>query len=581
MKQPGFRRYYEDELAYLRELGDAFSRANPRIAGMLSQRATDPDVERLLEGFAFLTGKLRQRLDEELPELSHGLLALLWPHYLRPLPAMSIVEFQPDPAGLPVVLPSGTAVAARPIEGTSCQFRVCGALTVVPVTLSAATLEDRPNGAVLSLTVTAAANADAAAAVAGGLRLYLHGERDARISPVLLRAVLRDMTALRASDGQRGVALAPRVRQVGFADDEALLPWPENSAPGYRLLQEYLAFPERFLFVDLPPLPATHGLSGPAITYTATLARPAGLPAPIGPQHIRLNCAPVINLFDTEADPIRPERGRIEYRVRPPTQRDPHARVYEIRRVRGFVQGQPAPVVFDAFETFRHAMPGGTGHFFRAHLRPATLGRGADVWLSFVDGADGALVPGADMVTADITCTNGQLVELVPIGGIDQHAAGSLATGRFRNITPVLPEVPPPFGSDALWRLVSGLARSLRPLDDVAMLRQLIASYDFRAVQDDQARRRLELLLGGLREVATEGFDTMVRGIPVRGREVRLTVDRGGFMGLGDVFLFATVFDAFLGVYGGLNSAWRLRVLEAQTNTEFLFPTRLGRTQAL
>ncbi|MDU3889721.1 MAG: type VI secretion system baseplate subunit TssF, partial [Serratia liquefaciens] len=42
------------------------------------------DVERLLEGFAFLTGRLRQKLDDELPELSHSLMHLLWPNYMRP-----------------------------------------------------------------------------------------------------------------------------------------------------------------------------------------------------------------------------------------------------------------------------------------------------------------------------------------------------------------------------------------------------------------------------------------------------------------------------------------------------------------
>ena len=37
------------------------------VAGLLAERSGDPDVERLLEGFAFLTGKLREKLDDELP----------------------------------------------------------------------------------------------------------------------------------------------------------------------------------------------------------------------------------------------------------------------------------------------------------------------------------------------------------------------------------------------------------------------------------------------------------------------------------------------------------------------------------
>jgi type VI secretion system protein ImpG len=577
----GTRNYYEDELAYLRELGDAFSRANPRIAGLLSQQATDPDVERLLEGFAFLTGKLRQRLDEELPELSHGILSLLWPHYLRPLPAMSIVEFAPDPSGAAVRLPSGTAVASRPVDGTACQFRTCGDVTLVPATMTDVTLEERAGSAMLTLSVTGIRSKSVAEFAGQGLRLFLNGARDARFGPMLLHSLLADLTRLTASDGSRSVNLPPSLTQGGFSDAEAVLPWPENSAPGYRLLQEHLSFPERFLFVDLPPLPPEHGLNGPTLTLSFTLSRRVELPRQLGSEHIRLNCVPVVNLFTVQADPIRPDQNHVDYRVRPPSSGSPHARVHAIEQMRGFVQGRPGHVTFEPFESFRHALPSAKGHFYRARSRPSVIGRGAEVWVSFVDGMDGSLVPQVDIVTVEVTCSNGQAAELVPIGGIDQRAVGSLATGAFRNITPVLPEVPPPLGGDTLWRLVAGLSRSLQPLDDIEALRTLIAGYDLRAVEDEQAHRRLELLLGGLREIATEGFDTVVRGLPARGRQVVLTVDRSGFAGLEDVFLFGTVFDAFLGVYAGLNTAYRLVVREVQTNTQFRFPTRAGRIPTL
>ncbi|WP_205895569.1 type VI secretion system baseplate subunit TssF, partial [Pseudomonas viridiflava] len=83
-----FNDYYQDELAALRHLGRRFSERNPALAPFLGQAGLDPDVERLLEGFAFLTGRLRQKLDDELPELTHSLMNLLWPNYLRPLPSV-------------------------------------------------------------------------------------------------------------------------------------------------------------------------------------------------------------------------------------------------------------------------------------------------------------------------------------------------------------------------------------------------------------------------------------------------------------------------------------------------------------
>lgn len=91
-----FNKYFQDELAAVRELGKEFAEKNPRLAPFLSVREQDPDVERLLEGFAFLTGRLRQKLDDELPELSHSVMSLLWPNFLKPVPSMSIIQFKPD-----------------------------------------------------------------------------------------------------------------------------------------------------------------------------------------------------------------------------------------------------------------------------------------------------------------------------------------------------------------------------------------------------------------------------------------------------------------------------------------------------
>src|SRR4030095_3561713 len=90
-----FNPYYQEELAYLREMGKEFAAAHPAVAHMLESSGADPDVERLLEGVAFLTGRVRQKLDDEIPELFQSLMSLLWPHYLRPVPSTSILQFTP------------------------------------------------------------------------------------------------------------------------------------------------------------------------------------------------------------------------------------------------------------------------------------------------------------------------------------------------------------------------------------------------------------------------------------------------------------------------------------------------------
>src|ERR1700761_1621235 len=147
------RAFYEDELAYLRELGGEFARANPKLAAFLGREAADPDVERLMEGFSFLVARLRQRLDDELPELSHALIRLIWPHYLRPIPPLTMLAFEAIPAATQstVRIPGGAQVRSRPIDGVSCAFATCHPLDVVPLAIAGAELENRPTSARLIL----------------------------------------------------------------------------------------------------------------------------------------------------------------------------------------------------------------------------------------------------------------------------------------------------------------------------------------------------------------------------------------------------------------------------------------------
>ena len=569
-----FTKYYEDEIAYLRDLGAAFGRANPAIAGMLSKQASDPDVERLLEGFAFLTGRLRQRLDEELPELSHGLLTLLWPHFLRPVPALSILEFIPA-SGTVSTIPRGSVVAAAPVEGVSCRFRTCVDAVVVPAKVSAVHLEERAYSATLVVQIAALGGAPVGLALTRRLRLFLHGETDPRLGMRLLRTLLTDVVRVEATDGKRVVELPPSaLTQAGLGLDDGVLPWPANSAPGHQLLQEYMTFPARFLFVDLPPLAPLGPFAGNALTLSFHMERKPDLPARLAPEHFRLNCTPIINLYADESQAISPDPGRIEHRLVPAGRGGGHARVYAVESVYGHVQGQAERIIYHPFESLRHVLPGGAGTFYRTRMRPAVLGAGCDMWISFVNGMDRQTVPAAAVISVTLTCTNGAVAELIPVGGINRVASGSSASLAFRNITSVTAEIPPPLGGDTLWRLVSGLACGLRALGDVGVLRALLATYDFRAAHDDPERHRLSLMLDALREVKVEPTHVLIDGIPAHGRHFTLTVNERGFGGIEAVYLFGSVLNAFLACNAEINACHRLTVLGAETKMAFAWPAR-------
>ena len=234
-----FNHYYQSELTALRQLGKRFAERSPALAPFLGQSGRDPDVERLLEGFAFLTGRLRQKLDDELPELTHSLMHLLWPNYMRPLPSFSMLQFEPlQRPGPALKAPRGTPVESEPIQGVKCRFRTCYPTDVLPLDLTGLNYSAKGDGALLDLRLTMTAKGHVNDLELKQLRLHLHGERYiaqllylsllrylGRIEVVLLDAEGQPLSKDANGNAQADLTLgADKVSPVGFAEDEALIP---------------------------------------------------------------------------------------------------------------------------------------------------------------------------------------------------------------------------------------------------------------------------------------------------------------------------------------------------------------------
>src|ERR1019366_7764131 len=143
--------YYERELLFIRQFAQEFARLYPAAAGRLllePNRSIDPHIERLIEAFALLTGRIQHKLDDEFPELTQGLLSVLYPHYLAPIPSMAIAQFEPDATR--TQLPNGflierhSRLQSPPINEIACRFRTGYPVTLWPVAVQSAGLAPPP-----------------------------------------------------------------------------------------------------------------------------------------------------------------------------------------------------------------------------------------------------------------------------------------------------------------------------------------------------------------------------------------------------------------------------------------------------
>ena len=576
-----FNKYYQDELAYLREMGRDFARIYPEAAHFVGEASQDPDVERLLEGFAFLTARIRQKLEDEVPELTHTLVETFFPHYLRPIPSFTVIQFEALPQAAREVrqIPPGIEIDSAPVDGTACRFRTAYGVQLQPLILENVSLrtEAPPH---LRLRLRLPEGMDLGKLGLSTLRLHLAG--DASVSRALYLCLTRYVKRITAVSAGTGAGQAPlvlakgSVRPVGFGAEASLFPTSNSSFSGFRLLTEYFCFPTKFMFVDVVGLEALAGL-GKVQSFDLTFEftrLPEAMP-PVSTANLMLHCTPAANLFKHEGDPIRLNLERVEYKVKPAGRNPEHFEIYSFDKVSAPLKGTAK--VRDYLPLFRFSrMPGEKSGYYR-HRRAISLnGEGSDVFINPLQAGSQEEAAQVDTLSLELTCTNRQLPGQLKAGDISVATSSSPNYARFRNITRPLPSIPPPLTGDLHWKLISHLAVNYMSLISVDAVRAVLGLYHFRARVDRQAEQSLKLLQEGIKKVTSSPITRMLEGCPVRGVSMDLECEEDNFGGEGELFFFGSVFNEFLSHYVSLNSFCRLSIKGLKHGEIHTWLTRIG-----
>ncbi|MEM7412539.1 MAG: type VI secretion system baseplate subunit TssF [Myxococcota bacterium] len=586
MSQSPTHRYLE-ALDNLRQLGSQFSRENPVLAPELGEASADPDVERVLEGIAYASGQIRGRLDEDLGEFVQSYADALWPHFLRPVPSMSIVEFEaapgvelPEPRPIPR---ETTRLATTPVDGTTCSFRTGHDVLLRPVAVESAHFEDRGRRADLEVELCLLGDVPVRALDLDSLRFYLHADYPAAASLFAWLVGGCDGISLVTTDeggrdhrlevrGQAG----PPVRAAGVSRDEALLPYPARSFDGYRLLQEYFAIPQRFLFVDvlgLRALEAWKTVDRFRIVFHGRQRAPQGVRVDAGT--FRLHCTPVVNLFESTTDPLLLDHRDATMLLRPSGLEPSHYEVHSIERVQGLPrQGGPRRH-YAPFGGFR-SDPETAGRHYQLRRKVDPDGSGMLSYLTVVTESAGSALPEEEWLSIDAICTNARLGEALRVGDISVATEDSPDFAVFQNLTPVSRSVRPPLGAELLGIATRHSLLQYAPLASTDSLRTLLSLYDFHASEDRQSARALELLLRSVVSIESRPESRRLQVAPVRGMHTRIVLDESGFLGEGGLFVFASVLEEVLSLASTLNVYTRLTAVGANEREEYSWPARIA-----
>ncbi len=619
-------RYYERELLHIREMGAEFAREHPKIAarlGMEGIAVTDPYVERLIEGFAFLAARVQLKIDSEFPRFTESLLDIVYPHYLSPLPSMAVAEFRPILAegalaqGYTLPRDSSLQTAIVGGEKTACEFRTGHDVVMWPIEITEAKYFGSA-GALATIKVDHLEN------VKAGLRMSLRTTAGLAFDQLPLdRLVLylrgTGRTASRLYEQTLGNAVGFIVRPkggaqpwqdvhdpsalepVGFERDESLLPLSLRSFEGYRYLQEYFAFPERFLFVALNGL--RRSIARCASTELEIIflfdRRDGELENIVDKDNFALNCAPIVNLFPKRADRIHLSQGQRELHVVPDRTRPMDFEVWAVTNVQGFGTGVEPEQQFQPFYACHDHTVLGESAFFTVHREARRLSSrqrqrgarsssyiGSETFISIVDPNNAPYRHNLRQLGVQTLCTNRDLPLHASFG--KSRSDFTLEVGApvesIRCIVgPTKPRASIAHG-ETTWRLISQLSLNYLSLLDndaahgPAALRSLLSLY---ADPFDAAMQRQ---IEGIKNIAARPINGRIpTSGPItfgRGVEIALTCDETAFEG-GGSFLLGLVLQEFFAKYVSINSFTATVLRSTERGEVMRWPPKLGRIQTL
>lgn len=594
-------KYFRNELDYIRELGREIAEKKPHLANFLSEKSSDPDVERLLEGFAFLTGSLRAKVEDQFPEFTHSLINMLWPNYLRPVPSMTIIEFTQNTSisESENFIAKGTKLLSKPIQTLNnielgrnadaqlqCTFSTCRDVWLFPFKIETASVYNSSEKSTISLIFSSEIEFDLSTIDLNKLRLYL-GSDDYSNNQLYLWLNYYLESAELVIKNQKIAQPKLNFSPVGFAKDEALLPYQKNAYSGYRILQEYFCFPESFLFFDVVGFENIPQCNINQFTLNLSFSQPLSPDVQVRTSTFKLHCVPAVNLFKHYSENILLNGKKTEYPLKSSYAHPEWYEIFSVDHVESYLQDKQPDIgktrgntrIYSAFESFQHQIEyaqGRTALYYKLHTKKALFEQGFEHYLSFVRGDETVLIDTNEILSVTTTCTNRDIPAHLKVGDICLSANENPSSTEFSNITrPTLPLHPELDGTLA-WKLISNSSLNYLSLLETDALKEIIKTYDLPSWHSRRNAKISQKRLDGIQSIQTEPIDRLFKGVTVRGLQSTLYVKQSAFQSEGELFLFCTMLSHFFSLYASLNSFHKLKVINIENQETYEWPIQIG-----
>lgn len=588
--------FYQDELDFIREevreFGGRFSKVASRLR-LAADSVEDPHVSRLIDSFALLTARLRLKIEDEFPEICQAMLQSLYPQYLAPVPSVAICQFELDEVGADLgqgfVIDRGSRVESEEIEGQACHFRTCFDLELFPFKVAKTEYfkppfpfptepawADKAESAIRIELAPISGKIDWNKTDVKRLRFYLGGSN--QCGNKLCEAILRDSIGIGLiSDRKRdGVFLSKNaISQTGFETTQGILDHDPRTIASYQTLWEYFAVPEKFRFIEIDFEGKWSQVAGNNLSIVIYLRRNQ----PVIQRHITrdaimLGCAPVVNLFEKEAEPIQLTENQVEYRVVPSYRTVSGMEVHTISSVTASRPGGENELTFLPFHRpSHHVITSDEDRYWhssrRRRVSDDTSGdRGTEVFLTVVDLHSRPRPADEWTLHVRTLCCNRDLVTQLGLLTSVHYGGGPVKVAFRSSPTPTRRPINQ---DDWVWRLISHLSLnhlSLATDSKGELLREILGLYN--SSDQEDVHKAIDSVRNVSYRRATARIPDTGKGPGIcRGIEIHLELDEERFEGNG-AFVFATVLDRFFSLFASINSFTRL-IVSSNGDSQLLY----------
>lgn len=570
-------KYYQDELNNLRVLSKAFAEKNPAIASHLSAESTDPDVNMLLQGVAFLTSMIREKLNDEFAYFTQSIVQQLHPSFLKPIPSTVILAFAPKTIlKTTKTIDKGVYVDSQPSEGVKCRFSTTSSFDLSPldvVDASCTKSDDVHTHVKLNFKLTFGTNKELSI---DELELYVGGEYS--ISSDIFYALITGTKSIKVSDGTRSKRLdVSQFKQGTQGSNKSLFEREDVKFASFKHIQEYFVNKHKFLFFKVSGL-SEFLQQSPLSAFSIEFGLEDDLPAlkHIGPETFKLHCVPAVNQFDHDAEPVVYEHKTSEIRIKPARSKGNDIFVQNIVKISG---GSKKSLKKTVYKQLNSALSSSVkSPVYSVSYKSDDLSEIPGPSISLYYPSSHKKLD-RENLSIKLECTNGNIPANLRVGDINVSTSSSPELATFENVTAPTNIVYQNVGGDILWKFISSVSLNLSDIKNVETLKNLLRLFLYEhgqnGVELNANQKRIESILS----VDVVPVTKIIRGAIYRGQEVRVVCNKDNFSSTGDMYIFGVIINELMSSTTSVNFFNKTVLVDSESAERLEWPEVFGNHQ--